>query len=118
MSLIVNRFLPTILGDVDLVSIILAEGARFTDLNAKLESLARLIGATVNDLARERGMAVSLSPRQSVSALAVFFLGSLDTIRLSKRIGLPVSEADVISFINLMVEASFSTRLPEPSSAP
>jgi AcrR family transcriptional regulator len=118
MSLVVYGFLPRLFKDVELISLFLSEGLRFTDLNAKLESLARLIGAVVNDLGKERGMAVSLSPKQAVSALSIFFLGSLDTIRLSRLTGIPISERDVISFISLIIEASFGIRLPELPAAP
>lgn len=114
MSLILYRFLPLLFKDVDLVSLFLSEGLRFTSLDDKLERLARLIGAVVNDLAKERGLAVSLSPRQAVTALSVFFLGSMDTIRLSRMAGLPLSEKDVLSFIKLIIETAFSINLELP----
>ena len=87
--------------------LILSEGLRFTDLNSKLERLAVLIAGVLQDLAVERGVPIRLSPRQAVTALSVFFLGSLDTIRLSRLAGLPLHESDVLAFIRLMIENAY-----------
>lgn len=113
LDLIVNRYLPSLLEKTELIALILSEGLRFTDLNSKLERLAVLIGGVLQDLAAERGVPISLSPRQAVTALSVFFLGSLDTIRLSKQAGLPLRDSDVVSFIRFMVENAFHFRFDE-----
>ncbi len=107
LDIIINRFLPALLQKTELISLILSEGLRFTDLNSKLERLAVLIAGVLQDLAVERGVPIRLSPRQAVTALSVFFLGSLDTIRLSRLAGLPLHESDVLAFIRLMIENAY-----------
>jgi len=107
LEVLVGSFLPDLLEKTDFVALILSEGLRFTDLRDKVERLAELIGSILRDLARERGVNLNLSPRQYQTALSVFFLGMLDTVRLSKLAGLALTERDVLSFIHSMVQNAF-----------
>ncbi|MBN1519649.1 MAG: TetR/AcrR family transcriptional regulator [Spirochaetales bacterium] len=117
MALIVDSFLPRLLADVEFISLIMSDGLRYTDINDKLERLGALIGSVVNELARERGMTVSLSPKQAITAIAVFFLGSMDTIRVARMAGLSLGERDVMSFIRLVIEGAFRISLPKVAPA-
>ncbi|HOX18381.1 MAG TPA: TetR/AcrR family transcriptional regulator [Spirochaetales bacterium] len=113
LSLVVKRFLPELLRDEELVTLILIEAPRVTDLGAKLERLATLIAGLVVDAAASKGVAIDFPPLQAAAALSVFFLGSLDTMRLSRRVGLPVGEAEVLGFIEMAIKSSFGLELPD-----
>ena len=115
LSLIVDRFLPELFKDVDLITLFLAEGARFIDLGSKLERLAALIAGIIGDLDRETGARVEMDSRQAAAALAVFFLGSLDAVRLSRVADLPLSERDVVDFIRWMIGRTFGLELGAPT---
>ena len=104
--------LPSLFKDVDLISILLAEGARFGSLQAKLESLTSLVERLIEELADSRGIALAFPPEQAKAALCIFFLGSLDTVRLSKSAGLGVEEKDIIAFIRMAIENAFRMELP------
>jgi AcrR family transcriptional regulator len=115
LSLIVYRFLPALFADVDLISIILAEAGRGAGLEDKLERLASLISALIADLAAERGMAMDFPPRRAMAAITIFFLGSLDAMRISRSAGISLSGEDLIDFIRSSVENSFGVRLEPPA---
>lgn len=108
LYLVVERFLPALFGDVDLISIFLSDGLRLTNLADKLEALGLFVSGLVSEAAAESGLVLAISPSQLKTALSVFFLGSLDTIRLARRAGLPLSEADVIAFIRASVDNGFA----------
>ncbi len=114
LALVVFRFLPELFGDIDLISIILAEADRGTLLQDKLERLAALISSLVVELATERGMAMTFPPRRAMAAITIFLLGSLDAIRISRSTGIQVGPEDVIDFIKLSVENSFGIALVPP----
>ncbi len=115
LALIVYRFLPELFADVDLISIILAEADKGAGLEGKLERLATLIAGLVEELAAARGVEMDFAPKRAMAAIAVYFLGSLDAVRISRSIGINVGPEDVIDFIKLSVENSFGVELKPPS---
>ncbi len=113
LGLIVNRFLPEIFSDVDLISILLTEASDVSGLGEKLLYLARLIGDAVRgaqDAARgERRAAggIELGEGDMVAGLLVFFLGALDSVRLMRAAKLPVAEADILGFIRKVISNAY-----------
>lgn len=122
ISLLVNEVLPGLFKDVDLITILLAEAGRggldglSVGLDEKLEGLADLIGPLLGPLAAEGRSSLSLEPSQARAAIAVYFLGSLYSIRLARRAGLALGEEDILSFIRLSIENSFGLSLPRPQA--
>jgi AcrR family transcriptional regulator len=116
LAIIVYRVLPSLFEDVELITILLSEGARYAGLEEKLEALTALIADLVLELARERGLSMAFPRGQAKAALALYFLGSLDTVRLSKMAGLEIPASDIIDFIRLSIENSFRVDL-DPSLA-
>lgn len=116
LSLIVYRFLPELFSDVDLISIILAEADRGSGLEDKLERLASLFSGLVSELASSRGLSFDFSPRKAMAAISIYFLGSLDTLRVARSAGIKVGPEDVIDFIRLSVANSFGVELSPPGS--
>jgi TetR/AcrR family transcriptional regulator, transcriptional repressor for nem operon len=112
LAIILYRMLPSLFKDVDLISILLSEGARFVSLETKLESLTSLVEKLIDELAESRDIALAFPPEKAKAALCVFLLGSLDTVRLSKSVGLEVEERDIIDFIRMAIENAFRMELP------
>jgi len=81
-------------------------------LETKLESLAALIEGLIVRLAASRKIALAFPTEEAKAAICVFFLGSLDTMRLAKSAGLEVAEQDIIVFIRLAIENAFRMELP------
>jgi AcrR family transcriptional regulator len=117
LSLLVGTILPELFRDVDLITILLAEAGRggsdgiSVGLDAKLESLAAIITEIVGPLAAERGVPIDFSPGQARAAIAIYFLGSLYTVRLSRSAGLAISEDELIAFIRQSIENAFGISL-------
>ncbi|MDA8409850.1 MAG: TetR/AcrR family transcriptional regulator [Treponema sp.] len=115
--LLVEEVLPGLFRDADLITILLAEAGRggldgvSVGLDAKLGGLAELILPVLGPLATEGHSSLSLDPSQARAAIAVYFLGSLYSIRLARSAGLQLSEGDILSFIRLSIENSFGLRL-------
>lgn len=118
ISLVLYRVLPGLFEDVDLISILLSEGARFVAIEDKLEKLTSLVAGLVLDLAREKGVAMNFPPSQARAALTLYFLGSLDTVRLSRAAGLGIPNRDVIDFIRLSIENAFRIELKPLTAGP
>jgi AcrR family transcriptional regulator len=113
-SVLLYRFLPELFADVDLISIILTEAGRSFSLEDKLERLASLISGLVAELAASRGLSMTLTAAQARAAIAVFFLGGLDAVRLGRSAGVAIGTEDVIDFIRLSIENSFGVELRRP----
>jgi AcrR family transcriptional regulator len=115
LGLVVYRFLPGLFADIDLISIILAEAGMSVDLDEKLESLAALVSGLISELASSRGLVMDFPPSRARAAIMIYFLGSLDAVRIGRRPGIAVGPADVIDFIKLSIENSFGVRIAEPN---
>ena len=115
-AIIIYRILPGLFEDVDLISILLSEAARFADIEEKLERLSAIIADLVMELARKQDIMMAFSPEQARAAIALYFLGSLDSVRLSRKAGLGISAGDIIAFIGFTIENSFHIRL-DPTQA-
>ena len=111
-GLVLDRFLPALFEDVDLISLILSEAGRVSGLESKLERLAELFRGIVDEMAKAGGRSFSFPPHQAQAAIAVYFLGSLDTVKLARQAGLDVSAEDVLGFIKFTVENSFHVEIP------
>jgi AcrR family transcriptional regulator len=111
LGLVIYRFLPELFADVDLISIILAEADRSSLLQDKLERLASLVSGLVVELAAARGLPMAFPPRRAMAAITIYFLGSLDAIRIGRSTGVEVGPEDVIDFIKLSVENTFGVSL-------
>ncbi len=113
LGVIVNRFLPEIFSDVDLISILLTEASDVSGLGEKLLYLARLIGEAVRGAqaaadGKERGaQGMALGEGDMVAGLLVFFLGALDSVRLMRAAKLPVTEADILGFIRKVITNAY-----------
>lgn len=111
IALIIYRVLPSLFEDVDLISILLSEAAGYVGLEEKLDRLTALVADLVRELARDKGRDMSFPLGQAKAALTLYFLGSLDTVRLSRAAGLGIPNEDIIAFIRLSIENSFSIDL-------
>jgi AcrR family transcriptional regulator len=114
LALIVYRFLPELFTDIDLISIILAEAGRSVNLEEKLERLASLISGLVSELATAQGLVMDFPPKRAKAAITIYFLGSLDAVRIGRSAGIEVGPEEVIDFIKLSVENSFGVSLIPP----
>lgn len=115
VGLIVDRFLPELFKDVDFITLLLTEAGRIGKLEEKIAFLSGMIIEEIKAVAAASGRDVALSDANASAALMVFFLGSMDSIRIIKQSSLPVTESDILGFIRLTIENAFGVRLPRPA---
>ena len=115
LSLVLYRFLPELFADVELITIIIGELDRGSGLEEKLERLSSLVSGLVAELAAAQGLSFDFPPRQAMAAIGIYFLGSMDAVRIAKRAGLEFGAQDILDFVRLSVENSFGVKLPEPA---
>lgn len=114
LALVVYRFLPALFADLDLISIILARADKDAGLEEKLERLGGLISSLVEELSSSRGVALDFPPKRAMAAIGIYFLGSIDALRVSRSAGLELGPEDLIDFIRLSVQNSFGVELKPP----
>lgn len=111
LELIVTVFLPELFKDTELITLILTDGVRFINLKDKITRLALFIANILTAIAKKQGTTITLSSKDTTAALTIFFLGSIDTMRLIKTGTVPLTESDVLNFIKLMIQSGFSITL-------
>lgn len=108
LEIIVTVFLPELFSDTELITLILTDGIRFVNLADKLNRLSYFIANVLADVAKKQGSHVTLAPKDTMAALTIFFLGTIDTVRLIQKGVVPLKEIDVVNFIKLMIQSGFN----------
>lgn len=117
LALIVYKFLPELFQDLDLIALIVSEAWRLpggyesVGLEEKLERLVSLIVGLLAKLAKSRGLSFEFPPRRAMAALSLYFLGALDSVRLTRSTSLGFDQNDVVDFIAFSIENSFGLRI-------
>ncbi len=108
LETIVTVFLPELFSDTELITLILTDGVRFINLADKLNKLSYFIANVLADIAQKQGTRAALAPKDTMAALTIFFLGTIDTVRLIQKGIVPLKESDVVNFIKLMIQSGFN----------
>ena len=103
MQLLVNHFLPELLGDSDLITILLSEAVEYTRLEEKVEELVALFDRILAPVASTGPGLAGFSRTNLEAALLVYFLGVLDAVRISSASSLDIGREDILEFLRLTV---------------
>ncbi len=106
LGFLVRKALPALYADVDLIAILLKEGAGAGELGAKLDSLAGLVADILGPMAEDMALPFVRT------ALAVILLGSLDVVSLGSHSGIGIGQAEVTDFIVSATERAFGFEIP------
>jgi AcrR family transcriptional regulator len=109
LRLLIDKFLPEILKDMDFVNIILSEALVYTRIEAKLESLTDVMMKFVGDLSKTSPL--PLDRHMVETALVVYFLGILNAARLARTASVGIKVADIIAFTKASIEGSLGVKL-------
>lgn len=107
LALVTDRYLPELFRDVDFIALLITEAPRMGGLEDKLGFLSALVASLISDLSRRSGKAIAFSGSQARAALLVFFLGSMDAVRLMRRMDLGATEEDILAFIRSTIANTF-----------
>ncbi len=111
LSFLVNRALPMLFSDVDLIMLLLAEARSSAKLEEKLQYLSDLIARLVADCASAN--TPFTDPRLYSTGITVMLLGSLETLRITSKTDLGVSVDDIQRFLRQVAENALGQPLPD-----
>ena len=106
LRLVIDEVIPQLIKDVDLINILLTEGVTFTGLEDKIDKITDIIHSTIHEIMKRNKRENPVTRSYMRTAIIVFFLGILNSVKLlqSKRIGLKYE--NIISFLKITVSQS------------
>ncbi len=113
LAFLVRKALPALFKDMDLIAILLSQASGATKLKEKLDYLASLIASIIGECVREDGGEPKTAIPELEAGLLVMLLGSLESLRLSRRLEMGLGADEIIAFLVSIVEASLGHALPE-----
>jgi len=111
LSFLVNRALPMLFSDVDLIMLLLAEASSSAKLEEKLQYISNLIARLVADCAS--ASAPVTDPKLYSTGITVMLLGALETLRITSKTDLGVSVGDIQRFLRQVAENALGEPLPD-----
>jgi AcrR family transcriptional regulator len=111
LKAIIENFLPELMEDVDLINILFFEAAAYTGIEEKLENLTTLISKLLKELQNRKGLRKPLPRKMTETALLIYFLGILNTVKLAKTTPLKISIQDIIRFVSNSAESALDIKL-------
>lgn len=103
LRLLLDRFLPELLNDSHLITILLSEAIEYTRLEEKVEDLVTLLDGILAPFASTSPGLKRFSRANLEAALLVYFLGMLDAVRISSASSLDIRPDDVLDFLRLTI---------------
>lgn len=116
---LVYQALPGLFVDVDLITILLSEAGRSARLGEKLDRLASLVAGifAANSSGANSGAApdaqVLPEAKDIRMGLAIFLLGTLETVRLASRTALNLPRDELIDFVGRIAFSAVGLRQTE-----
>lgn len=108
LAVVVDRFIPELLDDLDLITILLTEAVEHTGLEDKLGELRDLVGALIGATPAVQ----QLSRAELETAIMVYFVGILDSARIATTTRIDVTVNDIIHLLRTTIERSLGVTLP------
>ena len=106
LRLLIERFLPEVVRDVELISILLSEAVTYTRLEEKVERLTDLVFSLTRSLTAGSGPLEAFSRHTLRTAIVVIFLGILSTVRIARASSLGISNLDIVSVVKVLTRES------------
>jgi AcrR family transcriptional regulator len=111
LRLLIEAFLPELLQDLELISILLSEAIDYTHIEEKLEKLTDLISALIRPLVRDQSMLQRFPRRSMEAAVAVIFLGVMNAVKVARSSSIGLKVSDITGFLKVLIESSFDLEL-------
>lgn len=111
LKALIEQFIPELLNDLDLINILLSEAIDYTRIEEKMDKLTDLIFSLIKSIPKSKTLLKEFSRRSMETALMVFSLGILNTVKIARSSSIGIKVSDVINFMKLMVENSLGIEL-------
>ena len=111
LKILLEKFLPELFNDIELIHILLAEAIDFTRIEEKVENLSDLIFSIIKEH-MEHAIMDSVLTRQGLrTALVIYFLGILNAVKISRSASIGITAEDILDFIKQTIESSLKISL-------
>jgi AcrR family transcriptional regulator len=106
LRLLIERFIPELAADAALINILLSEAVTYTRIEEKVEKITDLVYSITRSLATGK-RSLTLYTRETLrTALVVFFLGIMNTLKIARLSPLGIGDRDIVAFVKLMARES------------
>jgi len=105
---ITGRFIPELLNDLDFITILLSEGIVYTRIEEKLEILTDLLISLIKSASKTHMLLPGFNRATLQTAVAVYFLGLLNTVKITRSSAIGIRVTDVLNFLELTIESSLN----------
>ncbi|MCX7029208.1 MAG: TetR/AcrR family transcriptional regulator [Spirochaetes bacterium] len=106
LRLLIERFIPEVVKDVDLISILLSEAVTYTRLEEKIERITDLVFSLTRSLAAGNRPLEAFTRQTLRTAIVVIFLGIMSTVRIARASSLGISNRDIVSVVKVLARES------------
>jgi AcrR family transcriptional regulator len=106
LRLLIERFIPEVVKDVDLISILLSEAVTYTRLEEKIERITDLVFSLTRSLAAGNHPLEAFTRQTLRTAIVVIFLGIMSTVRIARASSLGISNRDIVSVVKVLARES------------
>jgi AcrR family transcriptional regulator len=113
LAFLIRKALPALFKDMDLIAILLGQAGSATKFKEKLDYLASLIASITGECIETYGKNPRTTIPELEAGLLVMLLGSLESLRLSRRIAIGIGADEIIAFLVSTVEATLGRALPK-----
>jgi AcrR family transcriptional regulator len=103
LRVLIDRFLPEVLNDLDLVNILLSEAITYTKIEEKVEEMSTIILSLLKTITRGKNNLAGLDKNMMDTALVVYFLGVLAAVKISRASDIGLKTNDILKFIRFTV---------------
>jgi AcrR family transcriptional regulator len=117
LRIVIDRFLPELLQDLDFINILLSEAIQYTRIEEKIEDLTSIVASVIaaeDQTDRQNAMDLPLTRRQLEAGLMIYFLGILNAARIARSSSVGVTLTDILGFTRLTIEQSLGISIGPP----
>jgi AcrR family transcriptional regulator len=111
LAFFLNRALPELFSDVDLIMLLLMEAGSRAKLEEKLQYIAAMLANFLAECAALETTAIE--PRLLNTGITVMLLGALETLRISAKTDIDINARDIQHFLRQVVENALGQPLPD-----
>ena len=110
LRFLIDGFLPELITDLDLISILLTEAAEYTRMEEKLGKLTDLVTALISPLVKDKEVLKGFARRSMEAAVAVLFLGVLNAVKIARSGSIDLEVSDIADFLRVLVSSSLDLK--------
>lgn len=111
LKTVVEKILPELLLDVDLINILLTEAIQYTSIENKIDKLTDIIFSIIRGIPESNQTILSMPKSFLRTSIIVFFLGILQAAKISETKAIGITQKDIVKFTKSVISQSMGVKL-------